>query len=232
MLLPPRCVVTGEIVAHQGAVSPSAWASLHFIARPFCACCGVPFEFEVEEGGVCASCLDHPPPFDMHRSALIYNDESRALILGFKHGDQTQAVSSFVPWMRQAAAHLTDDIDLVVPVPLHYSRLLRRRYNQAALMARAYAKSANLELGLDVLKRVRAAQSQGHLKASERYKNVRKAFALNPKFEADIRGQRILLIDDVYTTGATIKACAKTLKKAGPGKVYALTLARVVRDIA
>lgn len=227
-VLPPRCVVTGEIVDQQGMVAPEAWTELSFIADPVCAQCGFPFEFEVEKGSLCASCLDHPPPFEKACSALKYNETSRKLILGFKHGDQMHAALAFVPWLRKAGAQILDEADFLMPVPLHPFRLLARRYNQAAILAQALSKETHVPVMIDGLKRIRATPSQGHLKAAQRHKNVKRAFALNPK--SNIREKTIVLIDDVYTTGATVKECTKVLLKGGAAKVYVLTLARVVRE--
>lgn len=230
MLLPPRCIVTGDLVPEQGVLSPKAWAGINFISEPFCAHCGFPFDYEVERGLKCTSCVQHEPPFISHRSAVLYTEESRSLILGFKHGDQTQAVDVFVPWLLRAGRDILSEVDIIAPVPLHYTRLLARRYNQAALMVQGLSQHTNATICLDLLKRVKATQTQGYLSAKERFKNVKRAFALSEHYKNEIKGKRILLIDDVYTTGATIKECSKALLKAGAGDVYALTLARVVRD--
>lgn len=227
-VLPPRCVVTGEMVDRQGMIHPSAWAQLDFIADPLCESCGFPFDFEVEKGSLCAQCLERPPPFEMARSALKYNDTSRDLILGFKHADQTHIVSAFVPWLEKAGGQMLEDADILMPVPLHRWRLMARRYNQAAIMAQELSKETKIPVLLTALKRVRSTASQGHLKAAERHKNVKRAFALDPK--ANLKGKTIILIDDVYTTGATVKECTKVLLRAGAGKVYVLALARAVRE--
>lgn len=229
-ILPPRCVVTGEVVERQGMVAPSAWVGLDFIADPFCACCGFPFEFEVDTGSLCTSCLSHEPPFEIARSALKYNETSRSIILGFKHADKTHVVRAFVPWLKRAGGDMLADADFIMPVPLHYWRLVSRRYNQAGLIATSIGAASNVPVLLDGLARVRATPSQGHLTAKERHKNVKRAFAVNTAHKAKIKGKNIILIDDVYTTGATVKECAKVLRKAGAAKVSILTLARVVRD--
>lgn len=228
-VLPPRCVVTGNMVDRQGMIAPEAWRGLDFIADPFCAVCGVPFDFEIEQGGMCASCLQRRPSFATARAALKYNDGSRSLILGFKHGDKTHAVHAFVPWLARAGAGMLGDADALIPVPLHRWRLLARRYNQAALMAFALSKHTGVACLPDGLKRVRATVSQGHMKADERHKNVKHAFAVPVKMRGRIEGKKVVLIDDVYTTGATVKECVKALQKAGAGEVHVLTLARVVR---
>lgn len=227
--MPPRCVVTGDIVETQGTIAPAAWAGLDFIAAPLCDSCGRPFEIAVEAGALCGECLEDRPEFASARAALKYNDTSRDLILGFKHADKTHSVLSFVPWMRRAGTEMLERADYLVPVPLHRWRFIKRRYNQSALMACALSKETMLPCLPDALLRVRATPSQGHLKAQERHKNVRKAFALNPKYKNMIAGKNIVLIDDVYTTGATVRECTKELLKGGAGEVNVLTLARVVK---
>lgn len=231
VILPPRCPVSGEIVDVQGMVSASAWAGLGFISHPFCARCGIPFEFEeAGEGGQCISCLTKPPVYNIARAALTYNDTSREIILGFKHGDKTHMVPSFVPWLTRVGADMLKDADVLVPVPLHPMRLLARRYNQAGLIAAALSKETGVRHLPLALKRTRATKSQGHLKSDERAKNVRKAFDVHSAYEETIKGKNVILIDDVYTTGATVNECTNALKRAGAARVDILTLARVVKD--
>ncbi len=231
-ILPPRCPFTGDIVDSQGTVSPSAWAELSFIAPPYCHACGFPFEFAVPSGSqenLCGPCLKDRPEYKSARSALVYNDASRDFILGFKHGDQTHAVVAMVPWLRNAGAELWAKTDVIVPVPLHRWRLLRRRYNQAAMIGQAMAKDRGLLFSADTLVRTRATPSQGHLNAGQRAQNVKRAFAIHPKRKSIIEGKNVLLIDDVYTTGSTVSECAKVLKESGAAEVNILTLARVVK---
>ncbi len=229
-ILPPRCVITGDLVDRQGMIAAQAWRGLEFISDPFCEHCGFPFDFEVEDGTLCASCIAYQQPYESARAALKYNDVSRSLVLGFKHGDKTHAVRAFVPWLQKAGLEMLEEADLIVPVPLHPWRLISRRYNQAALMAYALAKETGHKVVPDALHRVRVTQTQGHLNTKERHKNVRKAFALNPKYASKVKGKTIVLIDDVYTTGATIRECTKTLLKSGAARIHILTLARVAHD--
>jgi len=228
-ILPPRCVVSGEIVDRQGVLSPETWTQLDFIAQPYCKKCGLPFEFDVGEDALCVACLERPPSFDSARAALKYNDASRSLILGFKHGDKTHAVQVFAPWLKRSGAEMLERADILVPVPLHRWRLLRRRYNQAALIAKGLSQYCGIAHMPDALGRVRATTSQGHLGRGERAKNVRGAFQVSPSRLADIKGKSVVLVDDVYTSGATVMECTKALKKAGAAEVHVLTLARVVR---
>ncbi len=228
LILPPRCPVTGDIVDFQGLIASHAWRGLDFITDPLCARCGLPLDFEIGQGGQCMDCLDQPPAFDSARAALKYNDVSRHLILGFKHGDKTHVVKSFTPWLEQVGREMLTKADYLVPVPLHPFRLISRRYNQSALIAQNLSEFLDIVHLPTMMLRVRATPSQGHLNGDERAKNVRKAFAINPKYKEMIRGKSLVLIDDVYTTGATIQECSRVLRQCGAGQVHALTLARVV----
>ena len=229
-ILPPRCVVTGAVVDRPGMVDPAVWRELRFIGDPLCDCCGFPFDFAVAaEGALCAACLADRPVYASARAALVYDDASRGLILKFKHADQTHAVHAFLPWLKRAGAGMLEDADFAVPVPLHRFRLLQRRYNQAALIAQALAKECSLAYLPDSLQRHKATPSQGYLGYKERQKNVKNAFTVPDRYQLLLKGKTILLVDDVYTTGATAKECAKALLKAGAGKVHILAVARVVR---
>lgn len=228
-ILPPRCVVSGEVVAAQGTLSAKVWQSLKFITPPFCAICGYPFEFEAEENSLCAVCLADAPPFASARSALAYDDASRELILKFKHGDHLQAVPTLVGMMMRAGGDALAKTDVIVPVPLHRWRLLRRRYNQAALLAWGLARETGKVCLPDGLLRMRHTPSQGHLKAKDRAQNVKKAFKVNPRHGSAIEDKAVLLVDDVFTTGSTVRECTKTLLDAGAAEAHVLAVARVVR---
>lgn len=231
-ILPSRCAVTGDIVAEQGMLSPAGWQSLTFIAPPFCRTCGVPFAFtDPTLNGtdmLCPDCTETPPPFAAARAALVYDSSSRDLILRFKHADQTQLAVTFAPMLARCGGDILKDADMIVPVPLHRWRLLRRRYNQSALLAAALGRECGVRCVPDALHRLRATPPQGHKRAKDRAANVRKAFTLNPGL--DISGKKVVLVDDVYTTGATARECTRALNDAGAAGVYVLSVARVVRD--
>lgn len=227
-LLPPLCPATGENVDTLGMVAPQYWTSLNFINAPYCTRCGTPFEFEASHLS-CGHCIDNPPTYNQNRSALTYDDASREIILRFKHGDQTHAVKAFIPWLKQAGYELLESTDIITPVPLHTMRLIKRRYNQSDLIGRELSKHyPDITYIPDALIRVKNTVPQGHKKAKDRKTNVSRAFKMTPKH--NIEGKKILLIDDVYTTGATLNECAKTLYHAGATEVNCLTLARAVKD--
>lgn len=180
---------------------------------------------------MCIACLRKRPSYTRGRSVFRYDDASRALILGFKHADRTERVRAFGRWMARIGGDLCADADIIAPVPLHWRRLISRRYNQSALLSQALAKELSLPFVPDLLYRIRATPTQGRLKAAERRDNVRGAFAVNKRFLERIKGANVVLVDDVLTTGATVEFCTRTLLKAGAVRVDILTLARVVRPM-
>lgn len=236
ILLPPRCLACGMEVGAVGALCSGCWQKISFIAAPHCARCGLPFDYDPTGEGspalVCGACLARPPQFDRCRSVFAYDDASRPLVLGFKHGDRTDCAPAFAQWLARAGAGLLTEPDLVIaPVPLHRWRLLTRRYNQSALLALDLGRLTGLAASPGLLIRRRATPSQGGLSAKGRARNVEGAFMLNPRWRNRVKGARILLVDDVFTTGATVGECARVLRRAGARAVDVLTLARVVRPV-
>jgi ComF family protein len=228
-LLPPLCLSCQIIVDQPGAVCAACWAKLSFLGAPMCRRCGLPFPHDVGALAECAACVADPPPWDRARAVFAYDEASRGLVLGFKHADRLHAAPAFGRWLARAGGELAGEADLVTPVPLHWLRLALRRYNQAALLAQALAATAGRTCLPDLLKRTRRTPSQGHLSRSERQKNVAGAFCVHPRYRDNVAGARILVVDDVLTTGATARACAKALLAAGAAAVDVVTLARVVR---
>jgi ComF family protein len=233
-LLPPRCLVCGATVGAAGALCAGCWAHMTVLGAPCCACCGYPFEYGQSEPGddrLCGACLRERPPYARARALLRYDDASRGLIIAFKHADRTDAAPALGRWLAHAGTELLQDADLLAPVPLHRWRLFRRRYNQAALLAGHVARASGKTHCADLLIRKRATPSQGRLGATQRRENVAGAFAVAAAHRSRLEGRRVLLIDDVLTTGATAGACARALLVGGAAAVDLLTLARVVRPV-
>jgi ComF family protein len=224
LVFPPQ-TLDGAAPPQSQGLSADGWSKVRFIAEPLCDGCGAPFEYE--QDGRCAACLARPRAFDRARSACLYDEASRDLILQFKHADRVDLAGLFTGWIGRAAGELLDDADAVAPVPLHPWRLLHRRYNQAAEIARPLARRHGLIFLPDALVRARRTESQGGKSGSGRRRNVAGAFTVPPGRRRQVEGRRILLIDDVLTTGATAEACAKALLKAGARAVDLATVARV-----
>jgi ComF family protein len=233
LVLPPLCLKCREPVAEPHSVCATCWNEVRFLSPPHCAQCGLPFPHALGEGIKCAACLARPPPFTRARAALAYDDASRDLILSFKHADRLEAVPLFARWIVAAGRDALADADMLVPVPLHWLRLASRRYNQAAVLAHAIARLSNIRVETGLLARIKRTPSQGEMpSARARAKNVVRAFAVAEKAMPRLAGRRVVLVDDVLTTGATLSACAKALTRAGAGSVSVITLARVVRPLS
>ncbi len=231
LVLPPRCLACGVLVEAQGRLCAGCWAEIGFVLGRQCRTCGVPLPNVSAEAPVCGHCLDEPPVFERARSALRYEGVARRLVLRFKHGDRIDGTPTYAAWMARAGADLVAAADVVVPVPLHRWRLVQRSYNQSALLARAIARRGGKPALVDGLVKRRATLSQQTLGAAERRHNVKeKDFALSTTARLRVADRRVLLIDDVLTTGSTANACARCLLAGGAAAVDLLTLARVVRD--
>lgn len=231
LVLPPTCISCHGVMAGAGGLCGACWPRLTFISRPFCERLGAPLPYTpVGDAGPYLSpeALADPPAFDRARAAVVFGDISRDLVHGLKYGDRLDLARPMARLMAQAGRDVLAEADLILPVPLHVFRLWRRRFNQAALLARHLAKATQKKWRTDALVRVRATPSQVSLSRLERHRNVSGAFAVPGPAEAHVYGRRILLVDDVLTTGATLDACARTLRRAGATHVDALTFARVV----
>jgi ComF family protein len=224
---PPERYDGGERAPNPG-LSAELWAKVAFLEDPVCDGCGAPFAYDQGPAVRCAACTARPRAFDRVRAACLYDEGPRELILPFKHADRPELAALFALWLGRAAAELLAEAEVVAPVPLHPLRLLRRRYNQAAEMARPLARAHRLVFEPQALRRRRATESQGAKSGGARRRNVAGAFDVpDPR---RVAGRRVLLVDDVMTTGATLEACARALKAAGARAVDAAVVARVRPD--
>jgi ComF family protein len=234
LLFPPLCIACRKPVGEPGGLCATCWQQICFLDGPLCDCCGLPFEFD--PGGsdtLCAACHARRPAFDKARAVMRYDAHSRGPILAFKHGDRLDLAPGFARWLRRSGRALLDEAEIIVPVPLHSRRLWSRRYNQAGELARALARLTGKPLAVAALVRSRPTPSQGAMPSAKgRRRNVLGAFTVPRRHKSAIAGRNLLLIDDVLTTGATVEACARALKRAGAEKVDVLALARVVRPRA
>lgn len=232
-VLPPQCLSCGAVTDTPGKLCPTCWSKVTWLSAPLCRRCGAPFEFESgSDALLCGACLRDSPAYDRARAVFRYDDAGRGLVLAFKHGDRLHAAPAFGAWLARAGAELLAEADLVAPVPLHWTRLAWRRYNQSALLANAAARIAERRCVPDLLVRLRRTPQQGQMGRAERRRNVRRAFAVARRHTALVPGRRVVLVDDVLTTGATADECVRALREAGAAAVDLLTLARVVRPVA
>jgi len=226
--LPPLCPACRGLVGNDGGLCAACWAQLSFIAPPLCDRLGTPLGYDPGPGVLSTEAITNPPAFARARAAVRYDDIASALVHALKYGDRLDLAPTMGRWMARAGRELTDDADALVPVPLHWRRLWMRRFNQAAALARAIAKSSRVPVLDDALKRLRATPQQVGLKRAERATNVQGAFQVPDERNAAVAGRRLVLIDDVLTSGATADACARALLRAGAARVDVLVFARVV----
>ena len=230
-ILPPRCLSCREQISDKGTFCASCWIQLNFVPNDKCSCCGDPFEVAHNDDVelVCPPCLSNPPYFSKAVAPLIYDDISKDLILKFKHGDATYMAPSFAKLLELVGEEILTQSDYIMPVPLHLSRLVKRKYNQAALLCKNLSDPYQPKVIQDGIVRIKKTKSQGHFSKKERASNVANVFEVNNNYCADIKGRIVTIIDDVLTSGATVNACAKVLRQAGAKDVKVITIARVAR---
>jgi ComF family protein len=227
--LPPRCPGCGAIVPDDHRFCADCWASLHFIGEPWCAGCNAPFAYDRGAGALCGSCLASPPRHAGVRAAVAYGPVARTLALRLKYGGRAAFAETAA---RRMARLMPTDTELLVPVPLHRWRLWSRGFNQAALIAARLAALGRVPHDPLVLRRVRATQVLRAMNPRQRAKAVAGAFAIDPKRQDRLRARHVVLVDDVYTSGATTDACTRALLRAGAMKVTILCWARVLDESA
>ncbi len=230
-MLPPSCPVCHTLLGTVGGLCPRCWQTVRFIERPWCERLGTPFPLDLGPGTLSAGAIAHPPAFDRARSAVHYDGPIPDLVQAFKYADRTDLAPMFAGWMMRVGAELIAEADLIAPVPLHRRRLFRRRFNQAGLLAAEIARRSGKPFRPGVILRVRATRQQVGLSRESRDENVRGAFRVPDAAKRELKGRSILLIDDVFTTGATLEAATRPLRRAGAAAVDVLTLARVVQSL-
>jgi ComF family protein len=225
--LPPLCAACREPVGSEGLCA-ACWSKLSFIAPPYCDRLGIPFPFDPGPGILSLEAIADPPAYNRARAAVRFDEVARTLVHALKYGDRLDLAPIMGRWMANAGRELTREADLLVPVPLHWRRQWARRFNQSALLAEVVAKANGLRVSHGALKRIKATAQQVGLGRSERALNVQGAFGVRPGARIELAGRRLVLVDDVMTSGATIEACTRALMRAGAAGVDVLVFARVV----
>ena len=226
--LPPLCPSCREPLGDGVGLCATCWSKLSFIEKPYCARLGIPFVYDPGPGLLSMEAIAHPPAYDRARAAVRYDDIARALVLGFKYGDRLDLAPMMGRWMARAGRELTADADALLPVPLHWRRLWARRFNQAAALAGTISALSGVPVMHGGIKRVRATPQQFGLSKPQRADNVQGAFRVPGEMKARVAGKRLVLVDDVLTSGATVDTCARALLRAGAAHVDVLVFARVV----
>jgi ComF family protein len=227
-LLPPLCLACRNPVGDHGALCPACWSRVAFISAPVCERLGTPLPFDLGPGALSPAAIANPPAFDRARAAFRFDDVGRALVHALKYGDRLEIAAPLAGWMARAGREVLTDADAFIPVPLHWTRLVGRRFNQSAELTRHLSELTGIANEPLALKRVRRTAHQVRLTRAQRAENVASAFRIVEERKGWVRGKRLVLVDDVYTTGATIEACARVLRRAGAARVDVLTAARVV----
>lgn len=225
--LPPRCAGCGAVTDAPHRFCLDCWQSLTFLGDPCCARCGLPFEYESGVKAECGACLADPPAFDSVRAAVAYGEVARKVALRLKYSGRPGVAETLGHFMQRHVAGREREA-ILTPVPLHRWRIWTRGYNQSALVAAALARRTGLAVELDLVRRIKATPPLKGMGRKERALTVRGAFALTERAKAAVQGRSIILVDDVYTSGATAGACAKLLKRSGAAEVHVVCWARVV----
>lgn len=228
LLYPPVCAGCGAPIADPGGICASCWGQLRFISAPYCPVLGLPFSHDPGPGALSAEALADPPPFARARSAVLYNARARALVGHLKYRDRPELAMMCARAMAAAGFELLGPDAVLVPVPLHPLRQLRRRYNQSGELARALSQLSGLDVSYKLMRRRRRTKAQVGLDARQRARNVAGAFRIDAQEAARLAGRRIILVDDVITTGATVRALSRVAERAGFDQIDVLSFARVV----
>lgn len=230
LIYPPRCLGCGALVESDFGLCSNCWRDTPFVGGLVCEVCGVPLPGQGDGERIeCDDCMRHPKPWDAGRAALMYQDGARKLVMALKHGDRTDVARPAGIWMAQAARPIVSGDMLVAPVPLHWTRLLKRRYNQSALLADVIARDLGLAHCPDLFHRVRRTPSLDGKTAQERQDILTDAIRANPKRLDLLAGRDVLLVDDVLTSGATLAAATQAAHAAGAARICVIVLARVAK---
>jgi ComF family protein len=226
--LPPLCPSCREPLGDGVGLCAECWSKLSLIEPPYCARLGIPFNYDPGPGLLSMEAIADPPAYDRARAAVRYDEIARALVHAYKYGDRLDLAPLLGRWMTRAGQQLLADADALIPVPLHWRRLWARRFNQSATLANEIAKASGVPVLHDALKRARATVQQVGLTKVQRAENVQGAFQVPGPAKAALAGRRVILVDDVLTSGATVDTCARALLRAGAAHVDVLVFARVV----
>lgn len=227
LLVPSTCLTCDRFVDKQGGCCPNCWGQMRFVTKPLCPVMGSPFSIDMGDSFLSAEAIANSPPFDKLRTVLLYDDLARKLISSIKYSDRADLLRWVANWMHIAGKEIIEEVDAIIPIPLHPSRLRQRRFNQAGELANQLARMNNKDFLSDTLIRKKPTRQQVGLTESQRARNVSGAFVVPEEMKIQLKGRRVLLIDDVYTTGATAKAATRALKRGCASHINVLVFAKV-----
>jgi ComF family protein len=230
LALPRLCAACRAPVEGQG-LCPACWSKLSFISRPYCERLGIPFVYDPGPGILSMEAIADPPVYNRARAAVRFDEISRALVHALKYGDRLDLAPMMGRWLSHAGRELLAEADALVPVPLHWRRNWARRFNQSAMLAAAVSAASGVQIAAGALKRVKSTAQQVGLTRSERAANIQGAFRVPPEAKAAVAGRRLVLVDDVLTSGATVEGCARALLRARAANVDVLVFARVADPV-
>ena len=221
---PPLCCLCRAPVDNHGSLCPPCWKTMEYVTVPYCGVCSLPLDVALQEVTTCGACLAAPPPFQRTRAVFVYNDACRRLVLRFKDYGATYLARLMATWIYARSRDILESADLLIPVPLHWKKLIKRGYNQSVLVARELSRLSGVPLGLTSLIKKKHNVSQGRLSARQRAQNVRGAYRV--RCPEVIQGKHVVLIDDVFSSGSTLKECAQVLRESDAKEVDVLVIAR------
>lgn len=227
LVYPPVCSGCGKMVGRPAGLCTECWSTVRFIERPYCEITGMPFDHDRGDGYVSPEAIANPPSYAKARAAVFHDGVARKIVHGLKYSDRADLATMMAEWMIRAGRDVIDDSDVIIAVPLHRGRLFARRYNQSAELARTLARHCGKPFLPGVMRRIRATRQQVGLGLKARQDNVRGAFQTVPEQVSRVAGLKVLLVDDVLTTGSTVEAATRSLLRAGASRVNVLTFARV-----
>ncbi len=230
LALPPLCPACRDPIEGRG-LCPACWSKLSFITRPYCERLGIPFVYDPGPGILSMEAIADPPAYHRARAAVRFDDVARALVHSLKYGDRLDLAPMMGRWISHAGSEILAEADALVPVPLHWRRLWARRFNQSAMLASAISAESRVPIAAGALKRIRPTVQQVGLSRTERASNVQGAFQVPETGKALVTGRRLVLVDDVLTSGATVDGCARALLRAGAANVDVLIFARVAQPV-
>lgn len=225
LLFPNKCIIC-DSYSSQNKICGECWGNCSFITKPYCALCSYPFEYDNDENSICGHCIANKPKYDKAISVFKYDKYSKEIIHKFKYNDQLHILDYFIGLMLNMGKEVIYQSDVIIPVPMHKYKLLKRGYNQSALLAMKLSSKLKIKYLPQALIKTDNTIPQAELKKDDRIKNVKNSFKVNPKFQESLKGKSILLVDDVITTGATIDECCRTLRKAAPKNIFVLSIAK------